>query len=32
MGKGQDIELKLSQIYGKCDDDKYPLHGKDISL
>lgn len=39
IGKGQTIELKLkgepfevSQIYGHCDDDKYPLNSKDISL
>jgi asparaginyl-tRNA synthetase len=39
VGKGQFIELKLkgeafesAQIYGKCDDDKYPLNSKDISL
>jgi asparaginyl-tRNA synthetase len=39
LGKGQNIELKLSgesfekaQIYGRCDDDKYPLNSKDISL
>jgi asparaginyl-tRNA synthetase len=39
IGKGQNIELKLkgepfekAQIYGKCDDDKYPLNSKDISL
>lgn len=39
IGKGQTIELKLKgeefekvQIYGRCDDDKYPLNSKDISL
>ena len=39
IGKGQNIELKLVgeaheriQIYGRCDDDKYPLNSKDISL
>jgi asparaginyl-tRNA synthetase len=39
IGKGQTIELKLkgeafekAEIYGKCEDDKYPLNSKDISL
>lgn len=39
IGKGQTIELKLkgdefekAQIYGRCDDDKYPLNSKDINL
>ena len=39
LGKGQNVELKLNgeageraEIYGKCDDDKYPLNSKDISL
>ena len=39
QGKGQNVELKMTggptelvQIYGRCDDDKYPLHSKNISL
>lgn len=37
VGKGQTIELKVGegdiiQVYGKCDDDKYPLSGKEINL
>lgn len=39
MGKGQTIELKLKgepfekiQVFGRCDDDKYPLHSRKISL
>lgn len=39
IGKGQSIELKLKgedfellHIYGRCDDDKYPLLGDKINL
>lgn len=39
IGKGQSIEMKLKgedfellHVYGKCDDDKYPLLGDKINL
>jgi hypothetical protein len=39
VGKGQQFELKLkgesyekAVVYGRCDNDKYPLAGKNISL
>ena len=39
LGKGQSVELKLKgeefeviHIFGRCDDDKYPLAGKKIAL
>lgn len=39
LGKGQSIEMKLKgeefellHVYGKCDDDKYPLLGDKINL
>ena len=39
MGQGQTIELKLKgepfekiQVFGRCDDEKYPLHSRKINL
>ena len=39
IGKGQTIELKLNgsegeqaHVFGRCDDDKYPLNSKNINL